>query len=260
MNDLRIFRAVQSWEPIVGIETPGIQSAQDPRSASTVCEIALSKRSSEHGPQTSSYGNYKIRKHTLDKVLDDSDVNPLSAKCTSGHIRYFHFPANNMAWIEEAIARYYHEKVWEYNWRKSPTYQEKSSNILCRQFWTALQYGGLKDPIHARHMRPMCSLISTIENISPTEGNSGLPLRSNNFVIFMPYLHWETDRNRKKMADIVARLTHIESEKQRKNAPRPEGLLAGAVKKARENLGNRIPTEVLLPEHQPIKQMPLNIK
>ena len=87
-----------------------------------------------------------------------------------------------MAWIEvtnpvsgtelttntgqEAIARYYGEKVGEYNWRKSPIYQKKSSNLLCRQFWTAQQYGGLKDPIHARHMRPMCSLIPTGECIS----------------------------------------------------------------------------------------------
>jgi len=29
MNDLRILRAIQSWKPMVGIETPGIRSAKD---------------------------------------------------------------------------------------------------------------------------------------------------------------------------------------------------------------------------------------
>lgn len=47
---------------------------------------------------------------SVKELLEDrEESNPLMQKCEDGVIRYFHFPANNMAWVEKAISRYYRE-------------------------------------------------------------------------------------------------------------------------------------------------------
>ncbi|KAH7399882.1 hypothetical protein BKA64DRAFT_467978 [Cadophora sp. MPI-SDFR-AT-0126] len=151
----------------------------------------------------SSYMSYDTKRYPLSEILLASDTNPLTEACEPNTIRHFHFPANNMHWIEEAIARYHGEETpGEFNYRKHSKYCEKSSNLLCRQFWTSLQHGGIYDPVHARHMRSHCSLITpdTACGSDPITG-------SKNFVIFMPYLHWETHRRRKKMTEIMKEIT-----------------------------------------------------
>ncbi|PVH89197.1 hypothetical protein DL98DRAFT_97495 [Cadophora sp. DSE1049] len=151
----------------------------------------------------SSYMSYGTDRYPLSEILLASDTNPLTKRCEPNTIRHFHFPANNMHWIEEAIARYHGEETpGEFNYRKHGKYCEKSSNLLCRQFWTSLQHGGIYDPVHARHMRSHCSLI-TPDTACGAEPITG----SKNFVIFMPYLHWETHRRRKKMTEIMKEVT-----------------------------------------------------
>jgi len=44
-----------------------------------------------------SFPNQKLLVHTL---LEDKDDNPLSKSCPDNQLRYFHFPTNNMRWIE----------------------------------------------------------------------------------------------------------------------------------------------------------------
>ncbi|KAL2071212.1 hypothetical protein VTL71DRAFT_12447 [Oculimacula yallundae] len=154
-----------------------------------------------------SYMSYDTDRYPLSKILLASNTNPLTEKCEANTIRYFHFPANNMHWIEvrqnEAIARYHGESTpGEFNYRQHDKYCKKSSNLLCRQFWTSLQHGGVYDPVHARHMRSHCSLI-TPDTACTSDPITG----SKNFVIFMPYLHWETHRRRKKMTDIMKEVT-----------------------------------------------------
>ncbi|XMA07793.1 hypothetical protein WAI453_000584 [Rhynchosporium graminicola] len=166
----------------------------------------------------SSYMSYDTDRYPLKEVLLAGNRNPLTKACEPNTIRYFHFPANNMHWIEEAIARYHDEPTpGEFNYRQHDNYCKKSSNILCRQFWTSLQHGGVYDPVHARHMRSHCSLITPgklqflgqgwsltqKDTASTSEPITG----SKNFVIFMPYLHWETHRRRKKMTDIMKEVT-----------------------------------------------------
>ncbi|CZT41654.1 uncharacterized protein RSE6_01413 [Rhynchosporium secalis] len=166
----------------------------------------------------SSYMSYDTDRYPLKEVLLAGNRNPLTKACEPNTIRYFHFPANNMHWIEEAIARYHDEPTpGEFNYRQHDNYCKNSSNLLCRQFWTSLQHGGVYDPVHARHMRSHCSLITPgklqflgqgwsltqKDTASTSEPITG----SKNFVIFMPYLHWETHRRRKKMTDIMKEVT-----------------------------------------------------
>ncbi|KAH7308289.1 hypothetical protein BKA65DRAFT_442771 [Rhexocercosporidium sp. MPI-PUGE-AT-0058] len=148
----------------------------------SVYKITLTKSS-----DTSSFTTYKTNRYPLGEVLDASHTNPLAIPAEANTIRYFHFPANCMFWIEEAIARYYGEHTpAEYNYRRHERYATHSSNLLRREFWTSLQKGEIYD----RQMQPRSSLIMPDNN-------------SKNFAIFMPYLHWETYERRKRMAEVM---------------------------------------------------------
>lgn len=63
----------------------------------------------------------------------------------------------------------------------------------------------------------------------------------------MPYLHWELDKRRKKMADVMKTVTHSHRKKMRDEFPHfngePREKFVEAVQKARLKYGFRIPTE-----------------
>ncbi|KAK4159854.1 hypothetical protein QBC43DRAFT_373536 [Cladorrhinum sp. PSN259] len=112
-------------------------------------------------------------------------------------IRYFHIPANNMDWVEKAIARYYDEEQPDLsNSISDPPVKTHTQMLLRPQLWRGQQQGARSGVVHARHMRPLCERIS-----SETDEIEHNP---KNIVLFMPYLHWETDRLRSKMAQIIA--------------------------------------------------------
>ncbi|KAK4223068.1 magnesium transport protein cora [Podospora fimiseda] len=132
-----------------------------------------------------------------DLLSDDVHRNPIMQPCNSEVIRYFHLPANNMSWVETVIARYYYETPLDSNIvvinarSKRPT--TKTEMLLRPEYWQGQQNYEPDSEIHARHMRPFCSSIS----VNPTSAES------TNIALFMPYLHWETDRGRVKSAQIV---------------------------------------------------------
>ena len=45
-------------------------------------------------------GYFPDQKIPMKWILDDTDDNPLVEPCPPDQIRYFHFPSNNMSWIE----------------------------------------------------------------------------------------------------------------------------------------------------------------
>ncbi|KAK3370744.1 hypothetical protein B0T24DRAFT_299103 [Lasiosphaeria ovina] len=119
-------------------------------------------------------------------------------------IRYFHIPSNNMEWIEQVIAGYYGEKRPDLgSSHREPPVKTQTRMLLRPQFWRGQQNGARSGVVHARHMRPLCERISS--EINEIEDNP------KNIVLFMPYMHWETDR----MRSSVARMIDVESQKQR---------------------------------------------
>ena len=50
----------------------------------------------------SKFPNQKISVHD---ILKDTPDNPLKEECQEGQLRYFHFPSNNMRWIEVSKLR-----------------------------------------------------------------------------------------------------------------------------------------------------------
>ncbi|KAK3906126.1 hypothetical protein C8A05DRAFT_12118 [Staphylotrichum tortipilum] len=120
-------------------------------------------------------------------------------------IRYFHLPSNNMQCRQKAIAAYYDEERPDLrNTYREPPVKTRSHMLLRPQFWRGQQNGARSGVVHARHMRPLCERVSS--EVDEIEDNP------KNLVLFMPYLHWETDRMRSRMANSI----DAESEKQRR--------------------------------------------
>jgi hypothetical protein len=137
-----------------------------------------------------SFPNQKLT--VQDLLSDNKSVNPLMQPCEEKEVRYFHLPANNMAWVEEAMARYYQEKRpdpddFMLNC-KTPRSRTRTEMLLRPEFWQGQCAFDDTSEVHARHMRPFSAFVS----VDPTAAES-LP---RNMVLYMPYLHWETDRGR----------------------------------------------------------------
>jgi hypothetical protein len=92
------FRTAEEQKtPTVG-ETEEEDSPVDPDHGFMASMITLKKDSPR-----SSYVRFEMEKYPVNEALDGSPNNPLKQRCKRCEpdtIRYFHFPANNMAWIE----------------------------------------------------------------------------------------------------------------------------------------------------------------
>ncbi|KAH8803024.1 hypothetical protein F5884DRAFT_888135 [Xylogone sp. PMI_703] len=164
-------------------------------------------------------GKFPNQKMPMHDMLEGKKDNPLSEKCGKDRLRYFHFPSNNMRWIEQAMARYYNEDPADHDDRKPLHQMSKAERLLCREFWRGQLHGSStgKGPVHARHMRSRCSLVpvdtgsaaytqKNMESVKPstsTEKSVAFKSKSKNFAVFLPYLHWETDSRRARMAEVV---------------------------------------------------------
>ncbi|KAH6854711.1 hypothetical protein B0I37DRAFT_38119 [Chaetomium sp. MPI-CAGE-AT-0009] len=118
-----------------------------------------------------------------DLLARDGDRSVLTEQCEEGMLRWFHIPANNASWVEEAIARHYNEvrpdrgDLFE-KAKKNP----KTHEILRRVGWRGHAREGFDrhSAPHTRQMEPGCEVI---------KGGSG---NTNAMCLFSPYLHWET--------------------------------------------------------------------
>lgn len=110
-------------------------------------------------------GTFPRQKVTVSELLaDDETSNPLMWEPDDGEVRYFHLPANNMTWVEEAMSRYYREKrpdpsdlLLSTKMRRTRT---KMEMLLRQEFWRGQCVQGAGGEVHARHMRGMCDAIS----------------------------------------------------------------------------------------------------
>ncbi|KAM7183911.1 hypothetical protein V8F20_012434 [Naviculisporaceae sp. PSN 640] len=134
------------------------------------------------------FPNQKISVHDL---LEGAD-SPLSQECGRDTIRYFHFPTNNMSWIEKAIARYYREDLDVIDERTTFNgTTRKAEKLLAREYWRGQMHGsGDMDR-------------ATLVHQDQEYGRSGSTAKPKPPSRGMPYLHWETSSRRKKMVDVV---------------------------------------------------------
>ncbi|KAL7916211.1 hypothetical protein GGI35DRAFT_25642 [Trichoderma velutinum] len=141
----------------------------------------------------SSSGEFPNQKVKMDTMLSNTARNRKLFERDKGSIKYFHFPANHMEWIETAITRYY-----EVNENTIEEAEERENQLLSFEHWRGQLHGaGIgRDLFHLRHMRPRCAHVSDHTN----------PNAPSHISLFLPYLHWETNRRRAKMVQIVQEL------------------------------------------------------
>ncbi|EAA34322.3 hypothetical protein GE21DRAFT_3573 [Neurospora crassa] len=111
-------------------------------------------------------------------------------------IRYLHVPSNNMAWVEKIIANYYADSNPDVRSKvQSPGIQSSTQLLLRPQYWHGQQQGTRSGIVHARHMRPLCEMVSS--------DTGKIEQSSKNIALFMPYLHWETNRARQTISRMI---------------------------------------------------------
>ncbi|KAI8294268.1 hypothetical protein K4K59_005176 [Colletotrichum sp. SAR11_240] len=147
-------------------------------------------------------GHFPDQRLSLQYLLEEKPSIPkkgdvvLDKTRNENRVRYIHIPHNNMEWIERAIARYFMDNKPDHgSLYRDPPVKTRSHMILRPEYWRGQQHGGRRSMVHARHMRPMCERVSS--EIWDSEDNPA------NLVLFMPYLHWEEDRKREKVARII---------------------------------------------------------
>ncbi|RYO94597.1 hypothetical protein DL762_000489 [Monosporascus cannonballus] len=128
---------------------------------------------SEHPKYDGEFPNQKISMH---EILNEPNENPLMEDCPQDCIRYFHFPANNMSWIETAIARYYKEDPKPIDDRKPYDPNARKTEKLL----------ALTPPFFSAQNSDKC--------------------------FQLPYLHWETSSRRAKMVQIINEGMQYEAE------------------------------------------------
>ncbi|KAH7309885.1 hypothetical protein B0I35DRAFT_440765 [Stachybotrys elegans] len=173
-------------------------------------------------------GHFPSQKVSAHRLLRKNNAkNPLTMRAED-HLRYFHFPTNDMGWIEKAVARYYGEDDIIPDELKRRSKMNNSEKILCREFWRGQMHGqaqrvGVSSPVHARHMRARCSVIPGNSNAGPSRLNTPDPSSAERFsrsgknvALFLPYLHWETDSRRSKMLEAIKE-AEIKSKKRTKS-------------------------------------------
>ncbi|RYO91624.1 hypothetical protein DL766_003197 [Monosporascus sp. MC13-8B] len=174
-------------------------------------------------------GEFPNQKIPMDKILTGEHENPLMQKCPRDTIRYFHFPTNNMSWIETAIARYYNEEPQAINDRKpyDPT-AGKTQKLLAREFWRGQMHGtgsASADPVQGDQSS------NSDSPSSPTTGS--FPGNDKNIALFLPYLHWETSSRRAKMVQVINEVMGHEVK-----PPRLSNVVEETKKKHSKNRGN----------------------
>ncbi|TGO63023.1 hypothetical protein BOTNAR_0106g00190 [Botryotinia narcissicola] len=231
-NKDRILKEVAKWKPPGDLIAEVEQDVPDDSGYGfSVSKITLEKRQSDGTPKTTSYGQYGIKKYSVLEVLESNGVQDHWARENTESIRYFHFPANNMKWIEKAIQRHYNE---------NKDHRPQTSKVLSRELWTGQQHGAPNDPLHARHMRSHCKCIPhdpEVDAILAEHHHTSRKRSNNNIVLFMPYLHWEMDRKRAHMANISKKLTSEHQKKQTDYHIRNKNILANLVKDNAKKFG-----------------------
>ncbi|KUI61969.1 hypothetical protein VP1G_09111 [Cytospora mali] len=152
----------------------------------------------------------------------------------STDFRWIHLPANNINWIETFLTKWFMESG----------YQDLETYKALTKCFEQEHRGALP---HANFMRPFCHRIPHASSHLPDDPNmlisppplarssSGLSERSVNMgvpggdgkvVLFMPYLHYETDDGRQKMMDAVKMITTTDQTISASNSPNQKLLQA----------------------------------
>ncbi|KAF4123894.1 CorA-like Mg2+ transporter protein [Geosmithia morbida] len=146
-------------------------------------------------------GSFPHQKISIQQFLYNKENTPLRRSPRKDRLRYFHLPANNMRWVEEAMSRYYGEDGVNFDGKNAHALKHNSQRLLRNELWRGQQRGGKGLPVHARQIGARCSVVPS----APPEHKSRreTPSSSKDVIIFMPYLHWEVEKRLQRMNQFI---------------------------------------------------------
>jgi hypothetical protein len=97
---LSLLQRVESWKISADPLRPITSLEEDKGYSFVAYKITLKRTQEAQGSQTSSFNEYSLDTRPVHDILYNKEDNPLTEKCEKNTIRYFHFPANNMLWVE----------------------------------------------------------------------------------------------------------------------------------------------------------------
>jgi hypothetical protein len=103
--DLDLLERVKAWKVDDNPENSKLSPHLEPEYGFKACAMYFKKSDSGWDPVTHDHpkflpGKFPNQKLLVHNLLEDRDSNPLSEPCPADRLRYFHFPTNNMRWIE----------------------------------------------------------------------------------------------------------------------------------------------------------------
>ncbi|KAK0613539.1 hypothetical protein B0T14DRAFT_499008 [Immersiella caudata] len=154
-------------------------------------------------------------------------------------MRYLHIPANNMEWVESAIAGYYgdthnYKQPALRSGRREFPATTRTQMLLRPQYWRGQLHGARSGAVHARYMRPLCERVSSSVHVIEENPNNIVLFASDPPSPLMPYMHWETDR----MRNTVAKMIDDQTQKQLQKQEDREWRAKDARQKQREGVGS----------------------
>ncbi|KAI1851240.1 hypothetical protein JX266_003315 [Neoarthrinium moseri] len=144
---------------------------------------------------------------SIDEGLDD---NLLHRRRHTGRIRYYHFPSNNMSWAEPAIL----VKLYLITTQFTESYKESREHRL---IWSSVTHTGEASyMVVIEHLLTLATCVLYVRLFRRVLNPKTFDVKrrtdrvasdheghSKNMVLFMPYLHWETSRQRERFAKII---------------------------------------------------------
>jgi hypothetical protein len=104
--DLELLSRVESWNVDDSLEDPSVEVKEEKEYGFKACAIYFKKSEDGWKPDTYEHpkfipeGKFPNQKISVHDLLEDTPDNPLTEDCNDDQLRYFHFPSNNMRWIE----------------------------------------------------------------------------------------------------------------------------------------------------------------
>ncbi|XXH04173.1 hypothetical protein Hte_010586 [Hypoxylon texense] len=212
-----------------------------------ILQFENGKGVSEKDPRV--WNTFPNQKTTIHKLMNEENLqNNLLHRdrhASTGRLQYFHIHSNNRHWAEQAIARYYGEADPDCN----ATHQRllrpnsRAAMILRPAYWRSQVHGDEQPAAHPQHMRPLCAVVSSEPECTP-----------DNMVLFIPYLHWETSRQRELFATEIEAIVadaksktakkekqeKIERQRKRRRVSREPDIKTMAELRPRPRLTNRV--------------------
>ncbi|KAI1327096.1 hypothetical protein F5Y16DRAFT_203129 [Xylariaceae sp. FL0255] len=118
----------------------------------------------------------------LRNIIDDDGITDEKPDIT-----WIHIPANNMFWVE-ALMR---------NLAEVSQDRKRYLNLISKEVWHNQLHESLHGSFHGRFMKPYCGKL--VGRFSQSTEDRDLAASNRDIVLYMPYIHWESEPMKKEM-------------------------------------------------------------